>query len=65
MSAALFDHYFLNYGLIGPVEFGESIELKHRGNAFGILRQGSQLFVFINRTNGIRFPVATSNFILT
>uniref|UniRef100_A0A1I7WDX5 BPI1 domain-containing protein n=1 Tax=Heterorhabditis bacteriophora TaxID=37862 RepID=A0A1I7WDX5_HETBA len=41
MSAALFDQYFLNYGLLGPVEFSDDgVLLKHRGNAFGILRQG-------------------------
>ncbi|KAK0403412.1 hypothetical protein QR680_016900 [Steinernema hermaphroditum] len=51
MSAALFDQYFLNYGLIGPVKYTpESVELKHRGNAFGILRQGR------TRLNDFRLP---------
>lgn len=41
MSAALFDQYFLNYGLLGPVDFRDGELLtRHRGNAFGILRQG-------------------------
>lgn len=41
MSAALFDQYFLNYGLIERVIYlPDSVELRHRGNAFGIVRQG-------------------------
>ncbi|TKR79834.1 hypothetical protein L596_013997 [Steinernema carpocapsae] len=51
MSAALFDQYFLNYGLIGPVKYApDNVELKHRGNAFGILRQGR------TRLNDFRLP---------
>ncbi|GMT34010.1 hypothetical protein PFISCL1PPCAC_25307 [Pristionchus fissidentatus] len=51
LSAALFDQYFLNYGLLGPVTFGDSsLVMKHRGNAFGILRQGR------TRLNDFRLP---------
>ncbi|CAI4226922.1 unnamed protein product [Auanema sp. JU1783] len=51
MSAALFEQYFLNYGLLGPVEFRENeVILRHRGNAFGILRQGR------TRLNDFRLP---------
>uniref|UniRef100_A0A914Z7H2 Lipid-binding serum glycoprotein C-terminal domain-containing protein n=1 Tax=Panagrolaimus superbus TaxID=310955 RepID=A0A914Z7H2_9BILA len=51
MSSALFDHYFINYGLIGPVKYQQnSIELMHRGNVFGILRQGR------TRLNDFRLP---------
>ncbi|KAH7708204.1 Protein C06G1.1 a [Aphelenchoides avenae] len=51
MSAALFDHYFINYGLVGPVGYGpDGIELRHRGNVFGILRQGR------TRLNDFRLP---------
>lgn len=51
MSSALFDHYFLNYGLIGPVKYNpDSVELQHRGNVFGILRQGR------TRLNDFRLP---------
>uniref|UniRef100_A0AC34QKS1 Lipid-binding serum glycoprotein C-terminal domain-containing protein n=2 Tax=Panagrolaimus sp. JU765 TaxID=591449 RepID=A0AC34QKS1_9BILA len=55
MSSALFDHYFINYGLIGPVKYNfESIELLHRGNVFGILRQGR------TRLNDFRLPFRSS-----
>ena len=51
LSAALFDQYFLNYGLLGPVGFGDrSLMMRHRGNAFGILRQGR------TRLNDFRLP---------
>ena len=51
MSSALFDHYFINYGLIGPVKYQpNSVELMHRGNVFGILRQGR------TRLNDFRLP---------
>ncbi|KAI1723240.1 hypothetical protein Ddc_07442 [Ditylenchus destructor] len=52
MSAALFDHYFINYGLIGSVLYGAdgSVEMRHRGNVFGILRQGR------TRLNDFRLP---------
>lgn len=42
MSAALFEHFFVNYGLLSPVEYKDgSVMMRHRGNAFGILRQGA------------------------
>ncbi|CAD6185241.1 unnamed protein product [Caenorhabditis auriculariae] len=51
LSAALFEQYFLNYALLGPVDFSaDAITLKHRGNAFGILRQGR------TRLNDFRLP---------
>ncbi|KAI6205600.1 hypothetical protein M3Y94_00810400 [Aphelenchoides besseyi] len=51
LSAALFDHYFINYGLIGPLLYqNDAIELLHRGNVFGILRQGR------TRLNDFRLP---------
>uniref|UniRef100_A0A915Q7P6 Lipid-binding serum glycoprotein C-terminal domain-containing protein n=1 Tax=Setaria digitata TaxID=48799 RepID=A0A915Q7P6_9BILA len=51
MSAALFDQYFLNYGLVEQVQYlPNAIELKHRGNAFGIVKQG------LNRLNDFRLP---------
>uniref|UniRef100_A0A7E4VMC3 BPI2 domain-containing protein n=1 Tax=Panagrellus redivivus TaxID=6233 RepID=A0A7E4VMC3_PANRE len=51
MSSALFDHYFINYGLIGPIKYNaDSVELQHRGNVFGILRQGR------TRLNDFRLP---------
>ncbi|RCN34602.1 hypothetical protein ANCCAN_19556 [Ancylostoma caninum] len=41
MSAALFEHFFVNYGLLSPVEYSDTrVAMRHRGNAFGILRQG-------------------------
>lgn len=43
LSAALFDYYFLNYGLVEPIQYlNDSILLKHRGNTFGILRKGNE-----------------------
>ncbi|CAB3401215.1 unnamed protein product [Caenorhabditis bovis] len=51
LSASLFEQYFINYALLGPVEFtAQSITLKHRGNSFGILRQGR------TRLNDFRLP---------
>ncbi|KJH41088.1 hypothetical protein DICVIV_12944 [Dictyocaulus viviparus] len=51
MSAALFEHFFVNYGLLSPVEYSdEHVTMKHRGNAFGILRQGRM------RLNDFRLP---------
>ncbi|CAD5231157.1 unnamed protein product [Bursaphelenchus okinawaensis] len=51
MSAALFDHYFINYGLMGPLLYNhDGLELRHRGNVFGILRQGR------TRLNDFRLP---------
>uniref|UniRef100_A0AC35UD12 BPI2 domain-containing protein n=1 Tax=Rhabditophanes sp. KR3021 TaxID=114890 RepID=A0AC35UD12_9BILA len=51
LSVALFDHYFLNYGLLGNVTYAKGkVELAHRGNAFGILRQGR------TRLNDFRLP---------
>lgn len=51
MSAALFDHYFINYGLMGPLLYNQDgLELRHRGNVFGILRQGR------TRLNDFRLP---------
>ncbi|KAI6243971.1 putative lipid-binding protein OBI-1 [Aphelenchoides fujianensis] len=51
LSAALFDHYFVNYGLIGPILYqSDAVELLHRGNVFGILRQGR------TRLNDFRLP---------
>ncbi|KAE9418323.1 hypothetical protein Angca_001214, partial [Angiostrongylus cantonensis] len=51
MSAALFEHFFVNYGLLSPVEYSdEHVTLRHRGNAFGILRQGR------TRLNDFRLP---------
>uniref|UniRef100_A0A915DTF3 Lipid-binding serum glycoprotein C-terminal domain-containing protein n=1 Tax=Ditylenchus dipsaci TaxID=166011 RepID=A0A915DTF3_9BILA len=40
MSAALFDHYFINYGLIGPIVYSSegAVEMRHRGNVFGRTR---------------------------
>uniref|UniRef100_A0A0R3PFT1 BPI2 domain-containing protein n=1 Tax=Angiostrongylus costaricensis TaxID=334426 RepID=A0A0R3PFT1_ANGCS len=53
MSAALFEHFFVNYGLLSPVEYSdEHVTLRHRGNAFGILRQG----VCRTRLNDFRLP---------
>lgn len=41
MSGVLFDQYFLNYGLIDQIHYSpNAIELKHRGNAFSIVKQG-------------------------
>lgn len=41
MSAALFDQYFVNFGLVDKVQYlTDAVELKHRGNAFGIVRRG-------------------------
>nr|CDJ86981.1 LBP/BPI/CETP family domain-containing protein [Haemonchus contortus] len=51
MSAALFEHFFVNYGLLGPVEYTDAkVTMRHRGNAFGILRQGR------TRLNDFRLP---------
>lgn len=59
MSAALFDHYFINYGLLGPIDYSQDgIDLRHRGNVFGILRQGR------NRLNDFRLPFRSSALIL-
>lgn len=47
MSAALFDHYFINYGMTSPIFYSNNnntIELYHRGNVFGILRKGEIFF---------------------
>ncbi|KHN78397.1 hypothetical protein Tcan_06950 [Toxocara canis] len=56
MSAALFDQYFLNYGLIEAPRYTDAaVELKHRGNAFGILRQGR------NRLNDFRLPFRSAS----
>ncbi|CCD63413.1 Lipid-binding serum glycoprotein C-terminal domain-containing protein [Caenorhabditis elegans] len=53
LSASLFEQYFINYALLGPVEFSsQAITLKHRGNSFGILRQGSGR----TRLNDFRLP---------
>lgn len=55
MSAALFDHYFINYGLIGPISYSkDGIDMRHRGNVFGILRQGR------TRLNDFRLPFRSS-----
>lgn len=61
MSAALFDHYFINYGLIGPISYGAdgSVEMRHRGNVFGILRQGR------TRLNDFRLPFRSSPLLTT
>ena len=53
MTSAIHDHYFINYGLIGGAEYGKNgeLRLRHRGNVFGILRQGLfllYLFVLIS-----------------
>ncbi|VDN51385.1 unnamed protein product [Dracunculus medinensis] len=54
LSAALFDYYFLNYGLVEPIQYlNDSILLKHRGNTFGILRKGNHRF------NDFRLPYRT------
>ncbi|ETN84919.1 hypothetical protein NECAME_01479 [Necator americanus] len=46
MSAALFEHFFVNYGLLSPVEYSDTrVSMRHRGNAFGILRQGGFLIL--------------------
>ncbi|EPB77363.1 LBP / BPI / CETP family protein [Ancylostoma ceylanicum] len=51
MSAALFEHFFVNYGLLSPVEYTDTrVAMRHRGNAFGILRQGR------TRLNDFRLP---------
>ncbi|VDK89252.1 unnamed protein product [Litomosoides sigmodontis] len=51
MSAVLFDRYFLNYGLIDSIQYlPNAIELKHRGNAFSIVKQG------LNRLSDFRLP---------
>ncbi|KAL6725056.1 hypothetical protein Aduo_019878 [Ancylostoma duodenale] len=51
MSAALFEHFFVNYGLLSPVEYSDTrVAMRHRGNAFGILRQGR------TRLNDFRLP---------
>ncbi|WKY14624.1 hypothetical protein Q1695_000283 [Nippostrongylus brasiliensis] len=51
MSAALFEHFFVNYGLLTPVEYVDGrVSMRHRGNAFGILRQGR------TRLNDFRLP---------
>ncbi|PAV80910.1 hypothetical protein WR25_06905 [Diploscapter pachys] len=51
LSAALFDQYFINYALLGGVDFREdAVYLRHRGNSFGILRQGR------TRLNDFRLP---------
>uniref|UniRef100_A0A0R3RJA6 BPI2 domain-containing protein n=1 Tax=Elaeophora elaphi TaxID=1147741 RepID=A0A0R3RJA6_9BILA len=55
MSAALFDQYFLNYGLIDQIQYlPNAIELKHRGNAFSIVKQG------LNRLNDFRLPFSSA-----
>ena len=62
LSAALFDQYFINYALLGNckvdresstivdsggVDFREdAVYLRHRGNSFGILRQGMRFLCF-------------------
>uniref|UniRef100_A0A914HM80 Lipid-binding serum glycoprotein C-terminal domain-containing protein n=1 Tax=Globodera rostochiensis TaxID=31243 RepID=A0A914HM80_GLORO len=67
LSTALFDHYFLNYGLTNGIMYqpsmsienrttmdpggGGGILLFHRGNVFGILRQGK------TRINDFRLPI--------
>ncbi|KAM3728446.1 Uncharacterized protein ACO02O_05012 [Dirofilaria immitis] len=54
MSAILFDQYFLNYGFIEQIQYlPNAIELKHRGNAFSIVRQG------LNRLNDFRLPFSS------
>uniref|UniRef100_A0A0M3I1K9 BPI2 domain-containing protein n=1 Tax=Ascaris lumbricoides TaxID=6252 RepID=A0A0M3I1K9_ASCLU len=56
MSAALFDQYFLNYGLTEEPRYTDNaVELYHRGNAFGILRQGR------NRLNDFRLPFRSAS----
>ncbi|CAJ0918104.1 unnamed protein product, partial [Mesorhabditis belari] len=56
LSASLFDQFFINYGLLGPVQFdSDKILLKHRGNTFGILRQGR------TRLNDFRLPFRAGN----
>uniref|UniRef100_A0A914C8C1 Lipid-binding serum glycoprotein C-terminal domain-containing protein n=1 Tax=Acrobeloides nanus TaxID=290746 RepID=A0A914C8C1_9BILA len=60
MSAALFDHYFINYGLVGPVVYNsDNMQLNHRGNVFGILRQGG------TRLNDFRLPFRSTPFELS
>ncbi|KAK5981694.1 Lipid-binding serum glycoprotein, partial [Trichostrongylus colubriformis] len=55
MSAALFEHFFVNYGLLSPVEYQDAkVVMRHRGNAFGILRQGR------TRLNDFRLPFRAS-----
>jgi hypothetical protein len=42
-TAAVHDHYFVNYGLLGGVVSapgGNELRMAHRGNVFGILKQG-------------------------
>ncbi|VDK47772.1 unnamed protein product [Anisakis simplex] len=57
MSAALFDQYFLNYALLETPRYTNNfVELKHRGNSFGILRQGR------NRLNDFRLPFRPVSF---
>lgn len=60
MTSAIHDHYFINYGLIGGAEYGKNgeLRLRHRGNVFGILRQGLFLFYFINQTFNLENVVA-------
>ncbi|VDN00732.1 unnamed protein product [Thelazia callipaeda] len=54
MSGALFDRYFLNYGLIEHVQYLQNaIELKHRGNVFGIAKQSKKRF------NDFRLPFSS------
>lgn len=59
LSAALFEQYFINYALLGPVDFtSEAVTMKHRGNAFGILRQGR------TRLNDFRLPYRSPSFVV-
>ncbi|KAJ1367894.1 hypothetical protein KIN20_028916 [Parelaphostrongylus tenuis] len=58
MSAALFEHFFVNYGLLNSVEYSdEHVTLRHRGNAFGILRQGR------TRLNDFRLPFRANSLV--
>uniref|UniRef100_A0A0N5CGG9 BPI2 domain-containing protein n=1 Tax=Strongyloides papillosus TaxID=174720 RepID=A0A0N5CGG9_STREA len=51
LSVSLFDHYFINYGLLGNIKYHENgTRIGHRGNVFGILRQGR------TRLNDFRLP---------
>uniref|UniRef100_A0A0N4ZQT0 BPI2 domain-containing protein n=1 Tax=Parastrongyloides trichosuri TaxID=131310 RepID=A0A0N4ZQT0_PARTI len=51
LSVSLFDHYFINYGLLGGIKYQENgTQIGHRGNVFGILRQGR------TRLNDFRLP---------
>ncbi|CEF62006.1 Lipid-binding serum glycoprotein, C-terminal domain and Bactericidal permeability-increasing protein, alpha/beta domain-containing protein [Strongyloides ratti] len=51
LSVSLFDHYFINYGLLGNIKHYENYtHIGHRGNVFGILRQGR------TRLNDFRLP---------